>query len=100
MGIAYHTLYAPDGVGLNLFDRAIVGTVTAIYPSVGAGSLSSVAVSWTEPVITPYALVMSPIEDCTYYFTNKTALGCTLNVLPRLAANTLSGGSVEIIMQS
>lgn len=101
MGIAFHTMYSPDGAGLNLFDRAVVGTLTAVYPvGVSAGATSTIAVTWTEPVVTPYAVVMSPIEDSTCFFTSKTTVGFTLNVAPRLATATLAGGSVELIILS
>jgi hypothetical protein len=98
MGIAYHTIHAPDGAGLNLFDRVTIGTVTAVYPSATAGATSTLAVTWNEPVALTYTAIMSPIEDCTYFITNKTTVGFTLNVNPRLAANTLGGGSVEILL--
>ncbi len=100
MGIAYHNIYAVDGAGLNDAFRIYHGTVTAVYPSAGAGIASTVVVTWTEPIPLPYTAVLSPIEDCTYFFNARTALGCTLNVLPRLAANALAGGSVEIMISS
>jgi hypothetical protein len=98
VGIAYHTIHAPDGAGLNLFDRVTIGTITAVYPAAALTVTSTLAVSWTEPVATPYTAIMSPIEDCTYFITNKTTVGFTLNVNARLATNTLAGGSVEILL--
>lgn len=100
MGIAYHNFYSPDGLGLNLFDRAIVGTATAVYPAAATSASSTIAVSWTEPVPTPYAVIMSPIEDSTYFITSKTTVGFTLNVNARLSASTLAGGSVELFIIS
>lgn len=101
MGIAYHTIYAPDGAGLNLFDRVVAGTVTAVYPAgTSTGATSVIAVVWNEPVITPYTVLMSPVEDCTYFVTAKTTVGCTLNLNPRLATGTLTGASVECFILS
>lgn len=100
MGIAYHTIYTPDGAGTNLFDRVVVGSVTAVYPAATAGATSTIAVTWGEPIPTPYAALISPIEDCTYFVSARTTVGCVLNVLPRLAANTLAGGSVELFILS
>lgn len=101
MGIAYHTLYAPDGVGLNLFDRVNFGTVTATY---GAGTTTglttAVAVTWSEPIATPYFASVSPIEDASYYISGRTSTGLTLNAIPRVATTTLVGGSVEILLVS
>lgn len=100
MGLSYQSLYAPDGLATNRSDAVIFGTVSATYASASAGVASTVAVTWTEPVPTTYCAVMSPVEDCTYYLTSKTTLGFTLNVLPRLAANSLAGGTVEIMVVS
>lgn len=101
MGIAYHNLYVADGTGLNVADRVFLGTVTAIYAAGGgAGAASTIAVTWTEAVPVPYTAVMSPVEDCTYFISAKTNLGFTLNVLPRLAANTLAGGTVKLLIVS
>lgn len=101
MGIAYHTMYAPDGAGLNLFDRVVTGTVTAVYAAgVSTGAASTVAVTWSEPIVTPYTVLMSPVEDCTYFVTAKTTVGFTLNVNSRLATGTLTGASVECFILS
>lgn len=100
MGLSYSSAYIPDGLGLNRSDAIIIGTVSATYASAGAGVASTVAVAWTEPVPTTYCAVMSPVEDCTYYLTSKTTLGFTLNVLPRLAASSLAGGTVRLMILS
>lgn len=101
MGIAYHTQYSPDGAGLNLFDRVVTGTVTATYGAgASSGAASTVTVTWGEAVVTPYTVLMSPVEDCTYFFTSKTPTSCVLNVAPRLAASTLAGGVVEVLLVS
>lgn len=100
MGIAYHTLYAVDGQTLNVADRAFFGTVTAVYASATAGLVSTVAVTWTEPVMLPYCAIMSPIEQCQYSITSRTTTGFTLNVYPGTALLALAGGSVEILIVS
>lgn len=100
MGISYHSLYAADGTTLNVADRAYFGTLTATYPAAAVGVVSTLAVTWTEPVPMPYTAVMSPVEDSTYFITAKTTLGFTLNVAPRTALLTLAGGTVEILLVS
>lgn len=101
MGIAYHTLYSPDGAALNLFDRVVLGTVTATY---GAGTTTgvstAVAVTWSEPIATPYFAVASPIEDAAYFVSGRTNTGLTLTATPRVGTTTLAGGSVEILILS
>ncbi len=100
MGIAYHTLYAPDGLALNLFDRANIGTVTATY---GAGTTTgvatAVAVTWSEPISTPYWASDSKIEAGSSLITNRTSTGFTFTMTPNATA-TLTGGSVEILIVS
>lgn len=101
MGIAYHTTYAPDGVTLNLFDRVVLGTVTATYLAVTAtNTATTLAVSWTEPVPTPYCAIASPTEDATYFITGRTSVGFNLVVSPRQILGTLAGGPVEILLIS
>ncbi len=101
MGVAYHTFVSPDGAGLNLFGHAVLGTVTAVYGAgVSTGAAVTVAMTWGEPVVTSYTLLMSPIEDCTHFFTSKTTTGAVLNVNSRLATGTLTGGSVEVLILS
>lgn len=100
MGVAYHSVYVPDGLGLNLSGVITMGTATATYASQSAGVTSTIAVTWTEPVVTPYCILPSMVEDATWFITSKTTLGFTLNIFPRLAANSLAGGTVEILVIS
>ena len=101
MGIPYHTIMANDGLALNNANRVFLGSITATYTAAGAGAATTpVVLTWTEPVPTPFSVFMSPIEDCTWFITAKTTLGCTLNVLPRLAANSLAGGVVQLLIIS
>lgn len=101
MGIAYHTTYAPDGTALNLFDRVVLGTVTAVYGAgTTTGTPTAVAVTWAEPIPTPYAAIASPIEDAAYFISGRTSTGFTLTATPRVLATTLTGGSVEIVIIS
>lgn len=100
MGIAYHTSYTPDGAGTNLFDRVVLGTVTVICPTAAASLGTTIAVSWNEPVPTPYTAIPSLIEDSTYFITNRTTTGCSLVIMPRLLGGTLAGGSIELLLMS
>ena len=100
MGIAYHTTYSPDGAGLNLFDRAIVGTVTAVYGAVTSGGTAVVAVTWSEPIPTPYWAGEAKIESSSSIITNKTSTGFTLTITPSPSTSTLAGGSIEILLVS
>jgi hypothetical protein len=100
VGVAYHTLYTPDGAGVNLADRIVIGSVTVTYASGSAGAAVTTAVSWAGRIPTPYTLLMSCVEDCTYYATSRTYTSLSLVVAPRLAANSLAGGTVELLFIS
>lgn len=101
MGIAYHNLYAADGTTLNVADRAYFGTVSVTYAAAVAGAATvPVVVTWQEPIPMPYFVALSPIEDCTWFITAKTTLGCTLNVQSRLLTTTLLGGTTEMLIIS
>lgn len=98
MGIAYHNLYAADGQILNVADRAYFGTVTIVYTSTsGTATGTAVVVTWTEPVPTPYCVLVSPIEQMTWWITAKTTLGFTFNYAGLVS---LSGGSLECLVVS
>ena len=101
MGVAYHTLYAPDGAPVNLFDRVVLGTITVTYAA-AASSGASVAttVTWGEPILGPYAVFVSPTEDSTYFVTGKAATSLTLTMAPRLVSASLTGGNVELLLIS
>jgi len=101
MGIAYHTTYAPDGAAPNLFDRVVLGVVSATYATQGsAGTAQTCTVSWSEPVVSTYTLLFSPVEDCTWYFGTKTPTSAVLTITPRLASGTLTGGTGQVLIIS
>lgn len=100
MGIAYHTLYAADGQTANVADRWYVGTVTVTYPSTTTTATGTVAVSWTEPVPMPYTVLVSPVENMTWWIAagTRTPTGFTLSVASPITG--LTGGTVEILIVS
>jgi hypothetical protein len=99
VGISYHSAYAPDGAALNLFDRVVIGTVTATYGAgVSTGASVVTTLTWTEPVASTYTIIVSPIEDSTSFFTAKTQLSAVMTMNSRLATGTLTGGPVEVLI--
>lgn len=100
MGVAYHTLYVPDGAAVNLFDRVVVGAYPVTYVGGSAGVAVTTVVTFGGRVPTPYAAVVSSVEDSTYYVTSRTNTGCSLVISPRLAANSLAGGTVQLMIVS
>lgn len=95
MGIAYHNMYAVDGLAnFAVLDRIFTGLVSVTYASGSAGTTVTATVAWTEPVQTPYRVFFDPPEQADVWATSRTALGFTLNVAPSTAALSLAGGSM------
>jgi hypothetical protein len=93
MGIAYHTLYAADGLGLNVADRAYVGTVSVTYAATSGTAAATAAVTWTEPVPTPYCAVPCMKEQANFWFTSMVSTGFTFNIA---GLASLSGATIEV----
>jgi len=99
MGIPFHEMYAVDGLNFAIADRIYAGTIAVVYAAGGgAGQAVTAAVTWTEPVPTPYAVYFDLPEDATAFASSRTALGFTYNIRPRLAANTLAGGTFSALV--
>jgi hypothetical protein len=96
MGVAFHTAYSPDGLLPNLTDRICIGSVSATYA--GSASTATVAVTWTEPVPTPYIAIPCMKEAAVAFISSPTNTGFTLNVAA-LSGN-LTGETVEIFLFS
>ena len=94
-----HTVNIAGGSNNVLDDQLVVGKFAVTY-AVGAGAGASVAtaVTFNESIPTPYQVHVELPEDGTAWISSKTAAGFTLNVEPRLAANTVAGGSANVLV--
>lgn len=93
-----HTLEVPDGAyGFGQKGRALIGCGLGQANAAGGGAGQSVAIAITGLKNLPpnFGVVVSPSQDATYYISGKSATGFTINLLPRLAANTLAIGTVD-----
>lgn len=66
----------------------------------GAGLARTIAVTDIKGLPADYSVRVELPEDATYYITAKTQAGFTINILPRLAANTLAGGSADVLIMA
>lgn len=66
----------------------------------GAGTARTIAVTSSDIKQLPgdYSVRVELPEDATYWVSAKTQAGFTVNISPRLAANTLAGGSADILV--
>lgn len=95
-----HTLEVQDGSNLANSDRLLVSLKMAVANLIGggAGQVVTVAVTFPQPMPANYAVFADPGQDAVCFVTARTSLGFTLNINPRLAANTLAVGTTNILI--
>jgi hypothetical protein len=98
MSFDLHTIEVPDGAyGFNQKGRALIGCGLGVANAAGgsAGASVTVAVSGLKNLPANYGVSVNPGQDATWWISNKTSTGFTINLNPRLAANTLAAGTVD-----
>ncbi len=100
MSFPYHTTDLIAGSQVNYTDRVKLGSFPNVATAVGgsAGAAVTKAVTFGEPIAVPYSVQVTANQDAVCFVTNKTANGFTVNLTPRLAASTLTAGTVDIIV--
>lgn len=64
-----------------------------------AGASVSITVAFANAVPTSsYNVLLTGSQDAVYFASSKTPAGFTITVNPRLAANTLAIGSVDVLV--
>lgn len=100
MGQPIHTVEMLDGSNNSLQDKLKVGLKAHVANAAGSGAgvAVTVAVSFGANANLPanYTVSVDPGQDATWYTSAKTATGFTVNLLPRLAANTLAAGFIDV----
>lgn len=71
-----------------------------IAHAIGAGAGLAVATPVTAIKELPpnYTVLVVPNQDATVWITAKTQAGFTINQAPRLAADTLAAGTVDVLI--
>jgi hypothetical protein len=94
-----HTISVLDlANGFARADRIIMGLITVSYGAGGgAGAAVTAAVTLGDLPAT-YSVFTGASADATAYVSAQTSTGFTLNVSPRLAANTLAAGSMKVLI--
>ena len=97
MSLDIHTIAVLDGgAGQSRQDRILAMFLPAQAYGAGAGAGASVSIPVAAKALpSKYAVHVSPDQDATWYVT-KTATGFTIVLSPRLAANTLAAGAVDV----
>lgn len=94
-----HTLDVLNGSSLAKQDRIVAGIQAGIPNVIGAGAGLAVVVPVAFAGLPAnYCVAVNPGQDATWYITNKTANGFNVNLLPRIATNTLAVGAIDVIV--
>ena len=94
-----HTVSNPDGAKGQFNDRVVLGSLIGVANAAGGGAGAAVTVAVTGLKLpAKYAVAVNPGQDATWFVSAKTATGFTVTLNPRLAANTLAAGTIDIVI--
>lgn len=102
MALELHTVELIPGTNPGMKDRVRLGFFPGIATTIGGGAGQSVTLTVNATLIPglslppAYNVHVTPNQDAVCFVTNKTASGFTVTLNPRLAANTLAAGTVDI----
>jgi hypothetical protein len=97
MSVIDHTVAQVNGAPLYRKDVAFIGVLADVVTSAGGGAGLAVTKAITGLSLPPtYTVNVIPDQDAVCKVTAKTQSGFTITLYPRLAANTLSAGHVDV----
>lgn len=97
MSLDIHSISFLDGGAPVRTDRVIAAFYPGVATPAGSGAGASVAVPFVLNVSTAYSVQVTPSQDAVPFVT-KTATGFTVTLNPRLAANTLPAGTIDVVV--
>jgi hypothetical protein len=99
--LAIHTLEVLDGSSMQQNDCILFGNFpdVATVAGSGAGAAVTKAFAFSKPIKASYTVQVTANQDAVPYVTSKTTTGFTVTLNPRLAANTLAAGTVDIVVK-
>jgi len=98
MGLPIHTLEVAQGSNpLAQPDRVLIALLEGVATLAGSGAGAAVvtAISGLQLPVS-YAVQVTPNQDAVPFVSGKTQSGFNVTLNPRLAANTLAAGTVDI----
>lgn len=99
MGFPLHTLAVKDGSDLSRPDRLELYLKSQIANAAGGGAGQSVAIPVAiKNLPAKYTAFVSPSQDATWWISNRTQAGFTVNLAPRVAGNTLAAGTFDLVV--
>lgn len=80
-------------------DRVILLVKKALANAAGSGAGAAVTIPVTGLQLpASYAVQVTPSQDATAWISGRSQTGFTINLAPRLAANTLAAGTVDVVV--
>lgn len=100
MSKSLHTVSVlPGSDALAFEDRLLLLIKKQVLNGVGSGAGAALAIPITGLQLPPkYAVMIAPSQDATWWISNRLQTGFTVNLAPRLAANTLAAGTFDVIV--
>lgn len=104
MSLDVHSVSLLGGSSVSMNDRLRVGLYPNVATAAGGGAGAAVTLTVNATLIpglslpANYEVHVTPNQDAVAYVTAKTAEGFTVTLNPRLAANTLAAGTVDILV--
>lgn len=100
MAIEIHTVEIAPGAVPTYVDRILWGALLDQATPAGSGAGAAVTLNVTGLSNLPahYGVVVNPQQDATWLVSGKSPSGFTVTLNPRLAANTLAAGAVDILI--
>jgi type IV secretory pathway VirJ component len=96
-----HTIAVATGSDLSNEDRLVVLMKKQLANSAGGGAGQSVTIAVTGLTLpASYAVQATPDQDATVWISGRSQTGFTINLAPRLAANTLAVGKVDVVVMA
>ena len=95
-----HTVSLLKGTVLAQEDRVLLGMQVAVANAAGGGAGAAVvtAVAFAGDLPAKYSVFVNPGQDATWFVSGKTATGFNVTLNPRLAANTLAAGTIDVLV--
>jgi len=90
-----------DGSTQAFGDRVLFGIQVGVANPAAAGEGDNVAVNVTfaSPTLPPeYLVFVSPSQACTWFISNKSNVGFTVNLVPPNATTTLAAGTFDVML--
>ena len=95
-----HPIDLVDGTQLARMDRVIVAAKFGLANVAGAaaGDAVTVDVAFVGQLPDLYGVFVNPGQDATWFVNAKTNAGFTVTLNPRLAANQLAAGTIDVLV--